>query len=71
MTQKKTKLVIDAWPQLITFLNHEAAHGVTGSTAEEVAKFLIVKGLDDRARERNANRKAGHEAYAGGYRGNL
>jgi len=64
MALKKKTLTIVAWPELLNFLEHEASTSMIGGTPEEVARYLIVKGLDDRARERESNRRAINSAAA-------
>ncbi len=68
MAAKKTKLLVDAWPQLIEALSRET---MLGNTPEEVARYLIVAGLDDRHRARAALRRERAAAVASGYRGDI
>lgn len=68
MKPKATKLIISAWPQLIEALER---HPVLGTTPEDVAKFLIIEGLESRDRERLAANRARNGAIASGWRGNL
>lgn len=48
MSERRRKLVIDAWPQLIEALRRQP---MLGTSPEDIAKFLIVDGLDKRERE--------------------
>jgi hypothetical protein len=59
---KKTKkdddvLVIDCWPQLRAALNSQSVKFL-GDTPEDVARFLIIDGLDQRLRELASNQAA-------------
>lgn len=45
-------LTVPCWPGLRRALEHEVAVNIIGSTPEEVATYLIIRGLDDRRRER-------------------
>lgn len=68
MAAKKTNLTIKAWPMLISMLQREV---MFGDTPEEVAQYLIVRGLDDLERQRCALRRDRAAAYATGYRGDI
>lgn len=66
MTTKKPKLVIDAWPQLIEALDRCK---MLGTTPEEVARYLIISGLDERGKAEAAYKRMKAGAFASGYRG--
>lgn len=54
---------IECWPQLRLALENDAV-ALLGSTVEDVARFLIIDGIERRARERAANRSAADQRVA-------
>jgi hypothetical protein len=60
-----TPLTLKAWPRLIEALRQPNL-AILGDTPEEVAKYLVIRGLDDRLREDAANSRARNAAAAAG-----
>lgn len=57
-------LAIKCWPQLRRGLEHEVHVNVIGSTAEEVALYLIIWGLEERRRQREEHVAAADNRFA-------
>lgn len=68
MTAKTVKLTIDAWPVLIEELEKLS---MLGSTPAEVARFLIIEGIEQRRLGKAAYRGARAAAIASGWRGDI